>query len=272
MKIQYKEAKNIITKSNIPSIDFVINPYIGCQHGCIYCYAEFMIRFTDHKGDKWGQFLDVKTYDYDKIKPQRYNGKRILLSSVTDPYIPLELKYQNTRKILEKLIGTEAEISILTKSKFVVRDIDLFKKFKNIEVGISINTLDKEFAKIIEPGASRPLERLSALKKIHENNIKTYTFISPFFPELTNFQAIIEEAFDYSDGFMFENLNFRPHNIPRIMNIIKARFSKLLPIYQDFRVNHSRWDIIEEKIKDYCLKKKISDFKIEFHHGGFSKS
>lgn len=272
MKIQYKEAKNIITKSNIPSIDFVINPYIGCQHGCIYCYAEFMKRFTNHKGDKWGQFLDVKTYDYDKIKPQRYNGKRILLSSVTDPYIPLELKYQNTRKILEKLVGTEAEISILTKSKFVVRDIDLFKKFENIEVGISINTLDKEFAKTIEPGASRPLERLNALKEIHKNNIKTYTFISPFFPELTDFQAIIEEAFDYSDGFMFENLNFRPHNIPRIMNILKARYSKLLPIYQDFRVTPSRWDIIEERIKEYCLKKKISDFKIEFHHGGFSKS
>ncbi|MFX1269402.1 MAG: hypothetical protein ACFFAK_15690 [Promethearchaeota archaeon] len=99
MKIQYKEAKNVITKSNIPSIDFVINPYIGCQHGCIYCYAEFMKRFTNHKGDRWGQFLDVKTYDYDKIKPQRYNEKRILLSSVTDPYIPLELKYQNTKKI-----------------------------------------------------------------------------------------------------------------------------------------------------------------------------
>ncbi|MFX1589513.1 MAG: radical SAM protein [Promethearchaeota archaeon] len=272
MKIQYKEAKSIITKSNIPSIDFVINPYIGCQHGCIYCYAEFMKRFTNHKGDKWGQFLDIKTFNYDKIKPQRYNGKRVLLSSVTDPYIPLELKYKNTRKILEKLIGTSAEISILTKSKFVVRDIDLFKKFENIEVGISINTLDKEFAEIIEPGASRPLERLNALKEIHKNNIKTYTFISPFFPELTDFQAIIEIAFDYSDGFMFENLNFRPHNIPRIMNIIKARYPKLLPIYQDFRVNYSRWDIIEESIKDHCLKKKISDFEIEFHHGGFSKS
>ncbi len=55
MKIEFREAKSIIIKSNIPSIDYVINPYIGCQHGCIYCYAEFMIRFTNHKGDKWGK-------------------------------------------------------------------------------------------------------------------------------------------------------------------------------------------------------------------------
>ena len=127
MKINLRPAKSIITKSNIPSLDYVINPYTGCQHGCLYCYAEFMIRFTDHKGDKWGQFLDVKTFDLNKIKPERYEGKRILLSSVTDPYIPLELKYENTRKILEKLVSTPAEVIILTKSKFVVRDIDIFK-------------------------------------------------------------------------------------------------------------------------------------------------
>ena len=169
MKVNFREAKNIITKSNIPSIDYVINPYTGCQHGCIYCYAEFMIRFTNHKGDKWGQFLDIKQFDLNKIKPQKYNGKRLLLSSVTDPYIPLELKYQNTRKILEKLVGTTAHISILTKSKLVVRDIDLFKKFDNLEVGISISMLDREFAKIIERGASRPEERLEARKEIHEN-------------------------------------------------------------------------------------------------------
>ncbi|MCK4371030.1 MAG: hypothetical protein KAW03_08170, partial [Candidatus Lokiarchaeota archaeon] len=154
MKINIREAKSIITKSNIPSIDFVINPYTGCQHGCIYCYAEFMIRFTGHKGDKWGQFLDIKTFDFDKIKPQKYNGKRLLFSSVTDPYIPLELKYQNTKRILEKLISTTAHVSILTKSKFVVRDIDIFKKFDDLEVGISISTLDENFAKIVEKGAS----------------------------------------------------------------------------------------------------------------------
>ncbi|MFX0043725.1 MAG: radical SAM protein [Candidatus Hodarchaeota archaeon] len=271
MKVEYREAKSIITKSNIPSIDFVINPYIGCQHGCIYCYAEFMIRFTGHKGDKWGHFLDIKNFNLNQIKPQKYDGKRILLSSVTDPYIPLEKKYQNTRKILERLVGTNAEISILTKSKLVVRDIDLFKRFKNIKVGISISTLNNDFARIIERAASKPTERLEAIKKVSEAGIQTYTFISPFFPEITDFKAIIEHTLDYTDQYSFENLNFRPHNIPRIMRIIKEHYPNLISKYKEIQKDRSFWDIIEENIKQYCEEMKLN-YSIEFHHGGFSKS
>jgi len=271
MKINFREAKSIITKSNIPSIDYVINPYTGCQHGCIYCYAEFMIRFTGHKGDKWGQFLDVKKFDLNRIKPQKYNGKRILISSVTDPYIPLELKFQNTRKILEKLVGTKAEIVILTKSKFVERDIDLFKRFENVEVGISISTLDGNFAKIIEPGASKPDDRLNVVKKLRENELATYVFISPFFPGITDFREIIEKSLDFTDYYMFENLNFRPHNIPRILKTIKEYNPQILPTYQELKVNNSRWDLIEDQIRSYCEKRNIN-YSIEFHHGGFSKS
>lgn len=271
MKIELREAKSIITKSNIPDIDYVINPYTGCQHGCIYCYAEFMKRFTQHKGDKWGDFLDIKTFDFNKIKPQKYDGKSLLLSSVTDPYTPLELKYENTRKILENLVGTTAEVSILTKSKFVTRDIDLFKKFENLEVGISINTLDTKFASIIERGASRPHERLNALKEIHEKGIKTYCFISPFFPQITDYKAIIKESRNYTDSYSFENLNFRPHNIPRIFKLIKERYLELLTIYEEFRKDHSLWDILESEIETYCNTLNLN-YKIEFHHGGFSKS
>ncbi len=271
MKIKFREAKNIITKSNIPSIDYVINPYIGCQHGCIYCYAEFMIRFSGHKGDKWGQFIDIKTYDFDKIKPQKYNGKRLLLSSVTDPYIPLELKYQNTKRILEKLVNTTAHVSILTKSKFVVRDIELFKKFDDLEVGISISTLDENFSKLIEKGASRPIERIDALRKIHEKGIKTYTFISPFFPRITNFKDIIDKTLNYTDSYMFENLNFRPYNIPRILKIIKNNYPELLSTYQKFRMDNSHWEKIEVEIDAYCKSLNVP-YSIEFHHGGFSKS
>jgi DNA repair photolyase len=271
MKIDFREAKNIITKSNIPSIDYVINPYTGCQHGCIYCYAEFMIRFTNHKGDKWGQFLDIKTFDLDKIKPEKYNGKRLLLSSVTDPYLPLEKKYQNTRKILEKLVNTKAEVSILTKSKLVVRDIDLFKKFENIQVGISISTLDEGFARIVERAASKPLERLEAIEQINKAGIETYTFISPYFPEITNYKGIIEKVRSYSNHFLFENLNFRPHNIPRIMKVIKDHYPNLLRNYKEIQKDRGYWDILEDEIKSFCEEMNL-DYAIEFHHGGFSKS
>ena len=270
MKIRFKEAKSIITKSNIPGIDFVINPYIGCQHGCIYCYAEFMKRFTDHGGDNWGDFLDIKSFSTEKIKPEKYDDKTILISSVTDPYIPLELKYKNTRKILKHLIGTKANISILTKSRFAERDIDLFKRFENIEVGISICSLNEDFTRKIEPLASKPKERLALIGNLHRNGIKTYIFISPFFPHITKFQEIIENTMDFTDSYMFENLNFRPHNISRIFNAIKNNFPNLVSIYKEFKKNNSNWDIIEENIINYCEKKGVK-YQIEFHHGGFSK-
>ncbi|MHA1965128.1 MAG: radical SAM protein [Candidatus Thorarchaeota archaeon] len=263
-------AKSIITKSNIPGIDFVINPYIGCQHACIYCYAEFMKRFTGHGGETWGEFIDVKQYDWEKIKPEKYDDKTLLLSSVTDPYTPLEIKYGNTRRVLEKLIGTKAALSILTKSSLVERDIDLFKQFEDIQVGISLNSLDEEFVRTIEPRASRPQDRLRALQKISDAGVSTYIFVSPIFPKISDWESIVEAALPITDDFRFENLNFRGHNIPRIMRLISDRYPRLLDYYNEIRKAPSMWDEIEEDIEDFCGMKQLT-CKIEFHHGGFSK-
>lgn len=270
MKINFVEARSIITKSNIPSIDYVINPYTGCQHRCIYCYAEFIKRFTNHTGEDWGSFLDVKQFNFNSIKPGKYNNKRILLSSVTDPYCPLEIKFKCTRRILERLIGTKAFIQILTKSRHVVRDIDLFRKFKNIEVGISINTLDADFARIIEPLASKPQERIEALREISQNGIPTYIFISPMFPKITDWKEIMEQTSKFTNSFRFENLNFRPHNISRIKDVISQYYPELVEYYEQIKQNPLEWDVIEDQIKEYCNKLDLH-CRIEFHHGGFSK-
>lgn len=264
-------AKSIFTKSNIPGIDYVINPYIGCQHACIYCYAEFMKRFTGHGGETWGEFLDVKQYEWEKIKPEKYDGKTLLFSSVTDPYTSLEIKYENTRRVLEKLIGTKASLSILTKSSLVQRDIDLFKQFENIQVGISLNSLDEKLANIIEPRASKPHDRLSALQKVSAAGIPTYIFVSPIFPRISDWEAIIEAGLPITDDFRFENLNFRGHNIPRIMKLVSERYPQLLGYYREIRKNPSMWDEIEEDIGNFCRMKHLT-CKIEFHHGGFSKT
>jgi DNA repair photolyase len=228
-----------------------------------------MKRFTDHKGEKWGDFIDIKQFNIKKINLNKYKGKSILLSSVTDPYIPLELKYKNTRKVLKSLIGSEAHITILTKSKFAERDIDLFKKFKSIEVGISINTLDEAIAKLLEPLASKPKERLNLVKKLKENNLNTYIFISPFFPGLTDYREIIKHSVKYTDYYMFENLNFRPHNISRIFEFLGDYKPELIKLYKKFKENYSEWEQIEQEIKSYCQEHQLT-CKIEFHHGGFS--
>ena len=264
-------AKSIITKSNIPGIDFVINPYIGCQHACIYCYAEFMKRFTGHGGETWGEFLDVKQYDWDKIKPAKYEGKTLLFSSVTDPYTPLEVKYENTRRVLEKLVGTKASVSILTKSSLVKRDIDLFKQFDDLQVGISISSLDDEFTRIIEPRASRPKDRIEALRTVSEAEIPTYVFISPIFPKISDWRSIIDATLSFADDFRFENLNFRGHNVSRIMDLVNSRFPELSEYYHQVRRFPSMWNEVEDNIESYCQMKEVQ-CKIEFHHGGFTKN
>ncbi|HUT81714.1 MAG TPA: radical SAM protein [Candidatus Bathyarchaeia archaeon] len=270
MNIKIIESKNIITKSNIPGIDYVINPFVGCQHGCIYCYAEFMKRFTNHGGDDWGKFIDIKKFDLSTIKPEKYTNKTLLFSSVTDPYCPIEAKYKITRSILEKLVGTKAKIDVLTKSRLVERDIDLFQLFENIRVGISLSTLDTNHAKKIEPLASRPELRIKALENIANKGIATYVFISPIFPEITDWKEIILATKHFTTDFMFENLNFRAHNIRRIMNLIIEQFPHLFDFYEEIRIDPTLWDPIENEIVAFCKIHKLN-CQVAFHHGGFKK-
>ena len=89
------ETKNIMTKSTLPVGGYSVNPYVGCTHGCKYCYASFMKRFTGHT-EPWGTFLDVKHWPAIK-NPQKYKGQRVVIGSVTDGYLPQEAQFQNTR-------------------------------------------------------------------------------------------------------------------------------------------------------------------------------
>lgn len=99
IKIQKKAVKSIMTKSNLPVGGYSVNPYTGCTHGCKYCYASFMKRFTGHTED-WGSFLDIKQWPPIK-NPKKYAGQRVVIGSVTDGYLPQEEEYRNTRKLLE---------------------------------------------------------------------------------------------------------------------------------------------------------------------------
>ena len=139
--IRKVETKNIMTKSSLPVGGYSVNPYVGCTHACKYCYASFMKRFTGHK-EEWGTFLDVKHWPEIK-NPKKYAGQRVVIGSVTDGYNPQEEQFGNTRKLLEQLIGSDADILICTKSDLVVRDIDLLKKLGRVTVSWSINTLDE---------------------------------------------------------------------------------------------------------------------------------
>ena len=150
--IRSVEVKNVLTKSNLPVADYAVNPYTGCAHGCKYCYASFMKRFTGHT-EPWGCFVDVKFWPEIR-NPERYRGKKLFIGSVTDPYQPLEEEYRRTRELLQELQGSGAMISIATKSDLILRDIGLLKSFPDLRVSFSINTLDEGFRRDMDDSVS----------------------------------------------------------------------------------------------------------------------
>lgn len=264
MVVKEIQVKEYLAKSNLPASDYVINPYVGCPHGCKYCYASFMKRFTGHKED-WGTFVDIKKSEK-KIHLNKISKKSVFLSSVTDCYNPLEAKYRITRSILEQLIDSDCYLSISTKSKLILRDIDLLKQIKNLTVSMSINTLNEDFRKDMDY-ASTIEERLNTLKELHKNGIYTVLFMSPIFPFITEWKKIIEKSKDYIDEYWFENLNLRGSYKTYIMSYIKDKYPKYYDDYVTIYIKNKKeyWHNLANQISDYCEKKNIK-FMNYFYH------
>lgn len=258
------EVKEYLTKSNLPASDYVINPYVGCPHACKYCYASFMKRFTRHTED-WGTFIDIKRCEK-KINLDKISRKSLFLSSVTDCYNPLEEKYELTRNILMQLVHSDCYLSISTKSKLILRDLDLLKQIKNLNVCMSINTLDENFRKDMD-SASTIKERLRTLKELHDNGIYTILFMSPIFPYITKWKEIIEESKNYIDEYWFENLNLRGQYKSYIMNYIKEKYSKYYDTYVDIYIKNNKnyWYNLANEINAYCDNNNIN-YKNYFYH------
>jgi DNA repair photolyase len=238
-------AKSILVNSKLPESDYVINPYTGCLHGCIYCYATFMKRFTNHKED-WGKFVDVKINAADLVPKKSLKGKVVTISSVTDAYQPAERKYELTRKILKKLIPLEPSLCVLTKSDLVLRDVDLLEQFKNCVVAISMSTLDDSVRKKLEPMACSVERRLKAVEELRKNGIRVALFISPIFPKLTEWKKMIKIK---ADEYWFENINLK-----------RADWNRVEEFF-DEHPTRDCWDSLEAEIK-----KKYKTAKIYFHH------
>lgn len=257
-------VNDYLTKSNLPDSDYVINPYVGCTHGCKYCYASFMKRFTGHK-ENWGDFIDIKrcnkSIDFKKI-----SGKNVFLSSVTDCYNQYEKDFCITRNILEQLVDSDCNLSISTKSKLILRDIDLLKQMKNLIVCMSINTLNEKFRSDMD-NASTIKERMDTLKELHNNGIYTVLFMSPIFPYITEWKEIIDQTKDYVDEYWFENLNLRGSYKKEILDYIRINYSKLYSDYIDIylKKNDKYWKELAEEINNYCNQNNIKYTNYFYH-------
>jgi len=199
-------AKSILNKSKI--YDYCVNPYTGCQVNCRYCYARlFMRRYSGHS-EPWGAFVDVKVNAPELLRKQVARAKKgtVWLSSVCDPYQPLEKKYRLTRQCLAILAEARFPVNIQTKMTLVLRDLDIIERFEDVEVGMTLTTNDDRIARMFEPGASPVGERIAALEKIHSRGIRTFAFVGPLLPGGP--EGIISALAGHVDKILVDRMNY----------------------------------------------------------------
>lgn len=201
-----ESAKSIITRNDSPDIGFdqSINPYRGCEHGCIYCYAR-----PAHAYMNLSPGLDFETKIFYKensdqllekeINKPKYICKPIVIGANTDPYQPIENKLKITQKILQIMFDYNHPITIITKNSLIIRDIDLLSAMakKNlVRVAISITTLSPQLKTILEPRTSTPKARLRIIHEFNKANIPTIIMAAPIIPHINDFELenILKEA------------------------------------------------------------------------------
>lgn len=269
-EIKEVRAKSILVKCGIPGIDFVINPYTGCRFGCAYCYASFMSRYVGKNTSDWGEFVYAKVNAPDLLREalrklkNKGKGIEIFFSSVTDPYQGLEAKYQLTKKCLQVLAdyGFEGVVSVLTKSKLVLRDMDTLKKLKRVLVGLTVTSTDDKISRFFERYAPPVSDRFEALKTLNENGIKTYAFIGPLLPHFTanktELEKIIKRLAEVGTKNVFiEHLNLSNYLRGRLFNELKGVDEEILSKFYSSQNKKYREEIevvIKDLLKKYGIK------------------
>lgn len=245
MKIRETLCKSALGKCGFPGGGLAINPYVGCGHGCVYCYARFIKRFTGHT-EKWGTFVDVRTNIADvlakQLKSSRFQAQQIHIGTVTDPYQPIEGKYKLTSQILEVLVNYENPVSILTKSDLVLRDIDLLKQFKEVNVDFTINTLDEKWKRLVEPNSSTVEQRFQAIRKLVKEGITTVVLMGPYWPVFTDPQALFKKFKETGVSHVFtESFNTTGGNFTGVEEILKRYYPQLLATIKTIFFNKKKF-------------------------------
>ncbi len=221
--------------------DYALNPYRGCEHACIYCYAPAVLR----EKREWGGFVDAKINMPRVLRRELRRKPRGLvgISTVTDAYQPLEREYRLTRRCLEELLERDFPICIQTKSTLVLRDLDLIREFSQKEVGFTLTTIDDEARRKYEPGSSPIGERLSALEKLSEEGIDTWVFLGPIMPYITSKNEDLEALIRGIAGsgvksVLVDKLRMKPGLREKMKAFYSEHYPELLPKFRELRADY----------------------------------
>lgn len=258
MEIREIKCKTALSPSRLPGLDYSLNPYHGCQHNCAYCYVPNVLRI---KREDWGGFVNVKTNIPNVLAKELRNKNpgTVGISTVTDPYQPVEKKYRLTRYCLEQLLIHDFPVCIQTKSDLIIKDLDLISKFSKAEVMISIATLNDNERKLLEPNSSTIQERLNVLKKYNDAGIKTSIFFGPIYPtiKLGDIPSIIDTFIEHGvKEIMIDGFNLKPG----IWRSVESVIHNDLGIFEIFSKNIKNKEYyiqIRDELINYGKKRKI---------------
>jgi DNA repair photolyase len=242
-------TSTIIAYNDSPDVGFEasINPYRGCEHGCIYCYAR---PFHEYLGFSSGLDFETKIMVKEdapkllreELSSPKWQPKVIAMSGVTDCYQPVERRLKLTRGCLEVLAEFRNPVAIITKNNLVTRDIDLLSELARHQaaaVFISVTTLDTYLRKIMEPRTSPPAARLAAIKALTQAGIPTGVLVAPVIPGLTDHElpSIIAAAVEAGARFAGHVILRLPH---AVAPLFEEWLAKHLPLKQDKILNRIR--------------------------------
>lgn len=233
-----------VSRRGMP-FEWTINPYRGCEFGCKYCYARYTHEFMEMRdGVAFEQKIYVKQHAAELLRQELRQVKpdeSIAIGAATDPYQPAEKRYEVTRGILEELSRHEGlHIGIITKSNFILRDIDLLQavaRKNRLSVNLTITTLDVELARILEPRAPRPDLRLEAVSRLSEAGLRVGVSGSPVLPGITDapkdIEALIRAAAKAGAHHMFAGALFlKPCSAAVFLPFLEQQFPHLVENYK----------------------------------------
>ncbi|TRC92055.1 PA0069 family radical SAM protein [Mesorhizobium sp. WSM4303] len=205
-EVQVEKPRTIITRNESPDISFdrSINPYRGCEHGCVYCFARPTHSFMglspglDFESKLFAKPDAARLLDKELSK-DGYQPRTIAIGTNTDPYQPIEKQYRIMREILEVLEARGHPVGIVTKSHLVTRDIDILSRMAErglAKVALSVTTMDRMLARTMEPRASTPTKRLEAIRMLSDAGIPASVMVAPIIPGLTDqeMERILDSA------------------------------------------------------------------------------
>jgi len=250
IKIIEINAKHALGKSGMAELNYAFNPYLGCLHGCRYCYAIDMS--PDEAATNWGNVIFVRKNIIELLKKEAriYKKGIVGISTITDPYQAIEMKYRIIPEAIEILEKNGFYITIQTKSPLILKDIEILEKYKNnLDAGITITTMDKKISRILEPYAPDPLKRLNALKELSDRKIKTWLYLGPIVNRINDNMEDINRIIDFCAS-----------NGTRIIYDSFQNFKGTIPYMSGTgyaRSNAKWWEGMQSSIDKSCQKRGV---------------